>query len=328
MDKVVAHRRGGRGGHRGRRLAGRRRLRPVRDPVALIAGAARGRVRATSRSSPTTAASTAGGSGLLLGARRIRRMIASYVGENKEFARQYLTGELEVELTPQGTLAERLRAGGVGHPGVLHPRPGSAPWWPRGAALALRPRRHRRGRLAAEGGPRSSTGAGRTSSRRPSSPTSRWCAPEGRPARQPGLPRSRPQLQPAGAMAGRVTIAEVEELVEPGRDRPGRGPPARRLRPAGRGADAGAGGRQADREAHRPTRAASEAATMTLDPRADGRPGRGRTARRRLRQPRHRPADPGARTTSPDGVERGAAVRERHPRRRPVPVRRTRTTPT
>jgi 3-oxoacid CoA-transferase subunit A len=54
------------------------------------------------------------GLGVLLNAQRIRRMIASYVGENKEFARQYLSGELEVELTPQGTLAERLRAGGSG----------------------------------------------------------------------------------------------------------------------------------------------------------------------------------------------------------------------
>jgi 3-oxoacid CoA-transferase subunit A len=57
------------------------------------------------------------GLGLLLHQRRIRRVVASYVGENKEFARQYLSGELEVELTPQGTLAERLRAGGAGIPG-------------------------------------------------------------------------------------------------------------------------------------------------------------------------------------------------------------------
>ncbi len=56
------------------------------------------------------------GLGQLLMAKRIRRMISSYVGENKEFARQYLSGELEVELTPQGTLAERLRAGGSGIP--------------------------------------------------------------------------------------------------------------------------------------------------------------------------------------------------------------------
>jgi 3-oxoacid CoA-transferase len=56
------------------------------------------------------------GLGLLLGARRITRMTASYVGENKEFERQYLRGELEVELIPQGTLAEKLRAGGAGIP--------------------------------------------------------------------------------------------------------------------------------------------------------------------------------------------------------------------
>ena len=56
------------------------------------------------------------GLGLLLSEGRIRRIIASYIGENKEFARQYLGGEVEVELTPQGTLAERLRAGGVGIP--------------------------------------------------------------------------------------------------------------------------------------------------------------------------------------------------------------------
>jgi 3-oxoacid CoA-transferase subunit A len=54
------------------------------------------------------------GLGLLRGEHRISRVIASYVGENKEFARQFLAGELEVELTPQGTLAERLRAGGAG----------------------------------------------------------------------------------------------------------------------------------------------------------------------------------------------------------------------
>ncbi|MCI2959004.1 CoA transferase subunit A [Agromyces atrinae] len=54
------------------------------------------------------------GLGLLLAAGRIRKMTSSYVGENREFARRYLTGELELELTPQGTLAEKLRAGGAG----------------------------------------------------------------------------------------------------------------------------------------------------------------------------------------------------------------------
>ena len=61
------------------------------------------------------------GLGLLLQERLIKRMISSYVGENKEFERQYLSGELEVELTPQGTLAERIRAGGAGVPAFFTP---------------------------------------------------------------------------------------------------------------------------------------------------------------------------------------------------------------
>ncbi|WP_067825019.1 CoA transferase subunit A [Nocardia inohanensis] len=61
------------------------------------------------------------GLGILLADRRIRRITASYVGENSEFARQYLSGELEVELTPQGTLAEKLRAGGAGIPAFFTP---------------------------------------------------------------------------------------------------------------------------------------------------------------------------------------------------------------
>jgi 3-oxoacid CoA-transferase subunit A len=56
------------------------------------------------------------GLGQLLATRQVRKMIASYVGENKEFERQYLSGELELEFTPQGTLAEKLRAGGAGIP--------------------------------------------------------------------------------------------------------------------------------------------------------------------------------------------------------------------
>ena len=61
------------------------------------------------------------GLGLLLQNRQIKKMIASYVGENKEFERQYLSGELEVELVPQGTLAERCRAGGAGIPAFYTP---------------------------------------------------------------------------------------------------------------------------------------------------------------------------------------------------------------
>ena len=69
----------------------------------------------------TVASNNAGidneGLGKLLRTRQIKKMISSYVGENKEFERQYLAGELEVEFTPQGTLAERMRAGGAGIPG-------------------------------------------------------------------------------------------------------------------------------------------------------------------------------------------------------------------
>ncbi|MCA3262884.1 MAG: CoA transferase subunit A [Telmatospirillum sp.] len=57
------------------------------------------------------------GLGILLGTRQIKKMISSYVGENAEFMRQYLAGELELEFNPQGTLAERMRAGGAGIPG-------------------------------------------------------------------------------------------------------------------------------------------------------------------------------------------------------------------
>jgi 3-oxoacid CoA-transferase subunit A len=61
------------------------------------------------------------GLGILLRNKQIAKMVSSYVGENKEFERQYLSGELEVELTPQGTLAERIRAGGAGIPAFYTP---------------------------------------------------------------------------------------------------------------------------------------------------------------------------------------------------------------
>src|SRR5258706_3427742 len=61
------------------------------------------------------------GLGLLLQTKQIRKMLSSYVGENAEFERQYLAGELEVEFCPQGTLAERMRAGGAGIPGFFAP---------------------------------------------------------------------------------------------------------------------------------------------------------------------------------------------------------------
>jgi 3-oxoacid CoA-transferase subunit A len=61
------------------------------------------------------------GIGILLRARQVRKMVSTYVGENKEFERQFLTGELEVELVPQGTFAERIRAGGAGIGGFFTP---------------------------------------------------------------------------------------------------------------------------------------------------------------------------------------------------------------
>jgi len=84
-------------------------------PEALIAA-----LRDTGRKNLTVISNNAGvdgfGLGLLLESRQVRKMISSYVGENKEFERQYLAGELELEFTPQGTLAEKLRAGGSGIP--------------------------------------------------------------------------------------------------------------------------------------------------------------------------------------------------------------------
>lgn len=84
-------------------------------PEALIAA-----LRETGVKDLTVVSNNAGvddfGLGLLLKTRQIKKMVSSYVGENKEFERQYLAGELELEFTPQGTLAERLRAGGAGIP--------------------------------------------------------------------------------------------------------------------------------------------------------------------------------------------------------------------
>ena len=79
------------------------------------------------------------GLGRLLEAGRLARVTGSYVGENKEFARQFLSGELEVELIPQGTLAERLRAGGCGIPAFYTPA-GVGTWSPRVVSPGSTPR--------------------------------------------------------------------------------------------------------------------------------------------------------------------------------------------
>jgi len=88
---------------------------PLADEQALIAA-----LRDSGVKNLTCVSNNAGvdgfGLGMLLATRQIRKMISSYVGENKEFERQYLAGELELEFTPQGTLAERMRAGGAGIP--------------------------------------------------------------------------------------------------------------------------------------------------------------------------------------------------------------------
>ena len=73
------------------------------------------------------------GLGRLLNARRIRRMVSSYVGRTRSSPAQFLSGELEVELTPQGSLAERMRAGGSGNSRPSSPRPVSVPRWPTAA---------------------------------------------------------------------------------------------------------------------------------------------------------------------------------------------------
>jgi 3-oxoacid CoA-transferase subunit A len=78
-------------------------------------------IKKTKTSNLVIASNNAGvdgfGLGILLESKQVKRMISSYVGENAEFMRQYLSGELELEFTPQGTLAERMRAGGAGIPG-------------------------------------------------------------------------------------------------------------------------------------------------------------------------------------------------------------------
>lgn len=159
------------------------------------------------------------GLGRLLMERRLRRMVSSYVGENKEFARQYLSGELEVELTPQGTLAERMRAGGSGIPGF---------YTITGA-----------GTQVAEGGlPWKYDSEGNVEVASPPKETKVFETHEGpkefvlehaivadfalvrawKGDRHGNLVfrDSARNFNPLAAMCGRITIAEVEELVEPG----------------------------------------------------------------------------------------------------------------
>ncbi|WP_411283828.1 CoA transferase subunit A [Lapillicoccus sp.] len=159
------------------------------------------------------------GLGILLRDKRIRRMVSSYVGENKEFARQYLAGELEVELTPQGTLAERLRAGGSGIPAFFTATgvgtqiaEGGLPW--RYAAD---------GTIALSSPPKETRqvewlGEMRTFVLEEAIVADYALVRAWKGDRHGNLVfnQSARNFNPLAAMAGRVTIAEVEELLEPG----------------------------------------------------------------------------------------------------------------
>lgn len=159
------------------------------------------------------------GLGLLLEQKRIKRIIASYIGENKEFARQYLGGEVQVELTPQGTLAERLRAGGAGIPAFYTATgvgtvvsEGGMPW-----------------RYAPDGSVDVSSPP-KPKARFDSLGTEREYVLEQAIRADFGLVRAAKgdrhgnlvfekatrNFNPLVAMSARVTIAEVDELVEPG----------------------------------------------------------------------------------------------------------------
>ncbi|WP_114560580.1 CoA transferase subunit A [Desertihabitans aurantiacus] len=159
------------------------------------------------------------GLGQLLAEHRIRRVTASYVGENKEFARQYLSGELEVELTPQGTLAERLRAGGVGVPAFYtatgvgtQVAEGGIPWRydSGGGVLISSPAKETRTFPTAEGE--------RDFVLERAIVCDFGLVRAWRGDRHGNLVyrRAARNFNPVCAMAGRVTVAEVEHLVEPG----------------------------------------------------------------------------------------------------------------
>jgi 3-oxoacid CoA-transferase subunit A len=151
----------------------------------------------------------------LLASGRISRVTGSYIGANKEFARQYLSGELEVELIPQGTLAERLRAGGCGIPAFYTPAgvgtqvaDGGLPWrydGEGGVALASPPKEVRE----FDGVPHVLEHGIRTG-------FALVRAARGDRHGNLVFARSARNFNPLAAMAGRITVAEVEELVEPG----------------------------------------------------------------------------------------------------------------
>jgi len=137
------------------------------------------------------------GLGLLLETKQIKKMISSYVGENKEFERQYLNGELEVELTPQGTLAEKLRAGGAGIPAFY-------------TATGV-------GTVIAEGKDvREFNGNSYILEESLTADVALVKAYKADKAGNLIFRKTAQNFNPVCAMAGKVTIAEVEEIVEIG----------------------------------------------------------------------------------------------------------------
>lgn len=165
-------------------------------PEALIAA-----LQASGVTGLTAVSNNAGvdgwGLGLLLESRQIRKMISSYVGENKEFERQYLAGELELEFTPQGTLAERMRAGGVGIP-AFYTKTGV------GTVVAEgKEQRDFEGETyILERGIRADVGLIKA-----------W---KGDKAGNLVYRKTARNFNPLAAMCGKITVAEVEELVEVG----------------------------------------------------------------------------------------------------------------
>ncbi|MDP3278098.1 MAG: CoA transferase subunit A [Deltaproteobacteria bacterium] len=155
------------------------------------------------------------GLGILLGNKQIRKMTSSYVGENKEFERQFLTGELDVELVPQGTLAERLRAGGAGIPAFYTP----AGVGTQIADGGLPMRYHPDGTIALASEPKETrVFDGRTYVLEPAIVGDFAIVKAWKGDRHGNLVyrAAARNFNPLCATAGRVTIAEVEELVEPG----------------------------------------------------------------------------------------------------------------
>ncbi|GEC03515.1 succinyl-CoA--3-ketoacid-CoA transferase [Streptomyces spinoverrucosus] len=155
------------------------------------------------------------GLGVLLAAGRISRVTGSYIGDNKEFARQYLAGELEVELIPQGTLAERLRAGGSGIPAFFTPAGVGTP-----VAEGGLPRRYAADGSVAVASPPKETrvfnGVEHVLEHAVTTDYALVRAARGERHGNLVFHRAARNFNPLAAMAGRITVAEVEELVEPG----------------------------------------------------------------------------------------------------------------